>query len=261
FENISYGPDRMNVLDIYRPNRNETKLPVIVSVHGGGWVYGDKKVYRHYCLDLAKRGFVVVNFTYRLAPKHKYPAHLEDTVRVFNWIQKNTGRYGMDEKNIFAVGDSAGAHILSTYCAMCTNPEYGKTYDFISDNNFLPKAIALNCGVYDMELVKLGTSDTMALMKDVLRNGGTEEELRWVSSILHMKEGFPPTYIMTANGDFLKEQALPLKEKLDTLGTLCTLKIYGDETEELGHVFHLNMYHATGRKCNDEECAFFRGFM
>ena len=66
---------------------------------------------------------------------------------------------------------------------------------------------------------------------------------------------------MTSNGDFLREQAQPLKEKLEALGTPCVLKVYGDETEELGHVFHLDLYHATGQKCNDEECEFFKKFM
>ena len=45
-EDISYGPHKMNVLDVYRPQSVEGKMPVIVSVHGGGWVYGDKKLYR-----------------------------------------------------------------------------------------------------------------------------------------------------------------------------------------------------------------------
>jgi len=72
-ENISYGPHKMNVLDVYRPKNGSTKLPVIVSVHGGGWVYGDKELYSHYCVSLAQRGFVVVNFSYRLSPQNKFP--------------------------------------------------------------------------------------------------------------------------------------------------------------------------------------------
>ena len=55
-------------LDVYRPKLNiKGKLPVIMSVHGGGWVYGDKDVYQWYCMNLAQRGFAVVNYSYRLA--------------------------------------------------------------------------------------------------------------------------------------------------------------------------------------------------
>lgn len=103
-----------NSLDVYRPKATniEEKLPVIVSVHGGGWVYGDKEGYQYYCMSLAQRGFAVVNFSYRLAPESKFPASIIDTNLVFGWILDHAEEYGFDTENIFAVGDSAGAHML-----------------------------------------------------------------------------------------------------------------------------------------------------
>ena len=82
FDDIVYGEDKVwQSLDVYRPKATniEEKLPVIVSVHGGGWVYGDKKLYQFYCMSLAQRGFAVVNFSYRLAPESKFPASIIDT--------------------------------------------------------------------------------------------------------------------------------------------------------------------------------------
>ena len=76
---ISYGSDFVwNKLDVYYKKGTSENLPVIVSVHGGGWVYGDKDVYQYYTMHLAQMGFTVVNFSYRLAPEHLYPAALED---------------------------------------------------------------------------------------------------------------------------------------------------------------------------------------
>ena len=64
YKDIAYGKDSaMQVLDVYRPKDTEGNLPVIVSVHGGGWVYGDKELYQYYCMSIAQRGFAVVNFT------------------------------------------------------------------------------------------------------------------------------------------------------------------------------------------------------
>ena len=75
YDNIPYGRDKKwQILDVYRPKEKEGKLPVIISVHGGGWVYGTKEVYQFYCMSLAQRGFAAVNFNYRLAPGHRYPA-------------------------------------------------------------------------------------------------------------------------------------------------------------------------------------------
>ena len=72
YDDLRYGDDaQWQVLDVYRPRTAEnTPLPVIVSVHGGGWVYGDKAVYQFYCMSLAQRGFAVVNFSYRLTPQN-----------------------------------------------------------------------------------------------------------------------------------------------------------------------------------------------
>ncbi|MBQ3559181.1 MAG: alpha/beta hydrolase [Agathobacter sp.] len=261
-ENISYGPHKMNVLDVYRPAGAAPKLPVIVSVHGGGWVYGDKELYSHYCLSLAQRGFVVVNFSYRLSPENKFPCHLEDTVKVFDWVKKNATRYGMDREHIFAVGDSAGGHILALYCAMCTNPEFAAKFDFKPTENVIPKAIALNCAVLDIDVAKEGMAgSTMKLMKDVLPNKGTAEELGLVNPIAYVNEKFPPCYIMTANEDFLRAQPETFTKKLDEYKIPYTYKMYGSEFDKLGHVFHLDMRNETGKLCNDAQCDYFKSFV
>ena len=84
FDDIRYGDHAtFNVLDVYRPkNRKGEKLPVIVNVHGGAFVYGSKEVYQYYCMRLAQRGFAVVNFSYRLAPEYRFPAALIDMKEV-----------------------------------------------------------------------------------------------------------------------------------------------------------------------------------
>lgn len=261
-DNISYGMDKMNVLDVYRPKDVKGKLPVIVSVHGGGWVYGDKELYQHYCMSLAQRGFAVVNFTYRLSPEHKFPCHLKDTVKVFKWVLAHGKEYDLDLENIFAVGDSAGGHILSLFCTMCANPEYAAKYSFKVPEGFMPKAVALNCGVYDLNPEKLPAGSTMTLMKKyILPQKGTDEEFQNISTVNYITAQFPPCFIMTSNDDFLNEQPQSLLEKLDKVGVPYVYKFYGDEENRLGHVFHLDMRNETGKICNDEECAYFRSFM
>lgn len=109
YRDISYGKyGEESLLDVYCPEGTTEKLPTIVSIHGGGYVYGSKEIYRRYCMDLARRGFTVVNFNYRLAPKHRFPAPLEDTNIVMEWVCRNADTYHMDPDRIFVVGDSAG---------------------------------------------------------------------------------------------------------------------------------------------------------
>ena len=175
---------------------------------------------------------------------------------------QNAAQHGFDTNHIFAVGDSAGGHILSLFCAMCSNPEYAAKHPFKAPEGFIPKAVALNCGAYDMNPESKPAGNTLSLMKeDILPNKGTDEEFRAISPVNFITEKFPPCFVMTANQDFLIEQAPALMKKLDDAGVRYEYKLYGDDSNPLGHVFHLNMYNETGKLCNDEECEFFRKFM
>ena len=260
YDDIVYGPNRRwNVLDVYRPRGAGGKLPVIVSIHGGAWVYGDKERYQYYCMSLAQHGFAVVNFTYGLAPRFKFPSQLEDANRVFSFVLEQAERYGFDTGHVFGVGDSAGAHLLSLFCCLCTNPDYAAQYHFRAPAGFAPTAVALNCGVYEIR-VESKKDCTARLMADLLPDKGTDEELRRISPLHHVTDKFPPAVIMTAEGDFLAQAAPPMVRKLESLGVPVVYRYYGDRDHVLGHVFHCNMYSADAAQCNRDECDFFRGF-
>lgn len=263
YDDICYGTDtKWQMLDVYRPKEKAGEtLPVIVSVHGGGWVYGDKELYQFYCMSLAQRGFAVVNYTYRLAPEFQYPSSLEDTNLVFAWVMKHAEEYGMDTKNVFAVGDSAGGNLLGIYAAVLTNAEYAAQYPFRVPEGLKLNAAALNCGVYDVAMA--GDEDEMRreLMKDLLPEKGSERELALISPVNHVTENYPPVFLMTAVNDFVKMQAPAMAEKLAEKNVPFTFKLYGDKDNRLPHVFHLNMRCAEGAVCNDEECAYFREHM
>lgn len=82
--NISYGSHgKWNLLDVYYPDGTTAPLPTIVSIHGGGYVYGSKEIYRRYGMDMARRGFAFVNFNYRLAPKWRFPTPL--WIPILSW--------------------------------------------------------------------------------------------------------------------------------------------------------------------------------
>lgn len=264
FDDIVYGPEtEWNSLDVYRPKDKEGKLPVIINVHGGGWVYGDKELYQFYGMSLAQRGFAVVNFTYRLAPEFKFPSPLEDTNMVVEWMYENQEKYGLDMENVFMVGDSAGAHLCGLYSAICTNPAYAANYSFQIPCGFRPKAVALNCGAYtplgDKPLMEDG-QDT-ELMGDFLPEKGSAKERQLINVPDHVTGAFPPVYLMTCVGDFCLPQAPAMEEALKKNQIHYEFKIYGSEEAPLYHVFHVTIQEPEGQKCNDDECEFFRKMM
>lgn len=264
FDDIPYGDDpKWQVLDVYRPaDAGDRPLPVIVSVHGGGWVYGNKEGYQFYCMSLAQRGFAVVNFTYRLAPEVKFPASLEDTNLAFTWVLNHAEQYGFDTRYVFAVGDSAGGHNLAMFAAMCTNPDYAKEFSFAPPEGFVPTAIGLNCAAL---LIKMSDRQEdeffTSLMKDYLPEQGSEKEQALIHTLGHITEAFPPVFLMTAEADMLKADAAALAQKLLEKNIPFVYRYYRDAQKQLGHVFHLDIRLGATALCNDEECRFFKSFV
>ena len=257
FDNIFYGPDEQtNYLDIYLPKNHEGKLPVIVSIHGGGWVYGNKDIMQFYCMSLAQKGFAVINFSYRLAPKYKHPTPFVDTNTVFRFVLDNAEKYGFDKNNVFAVGDSVGANILALYCCACKDKGYAKELQIDIPEGFMPRAIGLNCGIYRM---KRGEIDPLldSFARVYFPNEGTEEDYDGICVANRLVEGFPPSFIVTAEGDFLSNQALPFYNILKQAGIEAEYKYYGDKEHVLKHVFHIDIKLEEARQCNEDECAFF----
>ena len=155
------------------------------------------------------------------------------------------------------VGDSAGAHNLTLYTCILTNPAYAAKYPFAVPEGFHVKAAALNCGIYQMVRSEKDTM-TPAMMKDILPQGGTDEEMALLSGVSYITQNFPPVFIMTSNEDFLNEQPELLTPVLKKLGIPFAYHFYGTKQNPLGHVFHCNIRLKIAQICNDEECSFFR---
>jgi len=261
-DNIQYGVDpHWNLLDVYRlRSAAGHKLPVIINVHGGGWIYGDKERYQYYSMQLAQRGFSVVNFTYRLAPEYLFPAPLEDLNLIAEWVLQNAEKYSMNSDKLFAVGDSAGAQILGTYAAIVSDPGFAENFSFKIPEGFRLSAIGLNCGAYKIDMSKKDELITQH-MQAYLPDKGSEKE-QWMMCVLnHITPVFPPAFITTALGDFLRNDAPLLSAKLDECNVPHVYRLYGTTENPLGHVFHCDVRLKEGWLCNDEECSFFKSFL
>lgn len=245
-------------LDVYFPDGTKGSLPTIVNIHGGGYVYGSKELYRRYGMDLARRGFSVVNFNYRLAPHARFPAPLEDTNAVMEWVCANAEEYHLDPNNLFLVGDSAGAQLASQYAAIYANPGYAKHFSFrVPAIRIL--ALGLNCGLYDLTAYK-GQSPT-GLIGDYLGPHPDWDDPR-LQVLEAIDERYPAVYLATGSHDFLKPNLRPMYDYLLSRNVKCAGKCYGtDEDDYVCHVFHVDISLQEAGQCNDDECAYFRFFL
>ena len=250
-KDLAYGKDPEQVLDIYYPVGTKEPLPTIVSVHGGAYVYGSKELYRFYCMSLAQRGFAVVNFSYRLAPKYRFPAQLQDTNSVMRYVCEHAGENFIDTGRVFMAGDSAGAQLASQYAAAVTNPAYADILN-MEIPKFRLRACAFNCGLYRPDPRR----DKLMLKRYFDDTGVLDSEQMDVFE--HITKDYPPVFIMSSNGDFLLDRVEDFADLLSMKGIENEVRIYSPKDRKLGHVFHCNMKEPYAKQCNDEECAFYR---
>ncbi len=101
------------LLDAYTPDDAVAKHPAILLIHGGGFIAGDKGFYAPMGRRLAAKGYAVFSLNYRLAPKNRYPAAVDDVQRAVRWLRAHAKTYRLDPDHIGALGDSAGGYLVT----------------------------------------------------------------------------------------------------------------------------------------------------
>ena len=152
---VKYGPGDRHLLDVFTPETGSSARPVLIFIHGGGFVAGNKRApgspfYDNVMLWAVKNGFVGVNATYRLAPQSPYPAGAEDLAAVVAWVAGKIGERGGDPARIYLMGHSAGAVHVANYVS---HPEFYKVKD-----GGLAGALMLS-GIYDPTASPLGDAE------------------------------------------------------------------------------------------------------
>jgi acetyl esterase/lipase len=112
-KNVIYGTDAGEdlLLDLAIPKGLDHAVPGIVWIHGGAWQGGSKNEFESLIRDSARAGYVAISISYRLAPKHIFPAQVEDSKCAVRWFRANAERLHLDPNRIGVVGSSAGAHL------------------------------------------------------------------------------------------------------------------------------------------------------
>ena len=120
-QNIAYGEQEWQTLDIHTPVEIQNSTPVIVFFYGGGWTQGTKEQYRFVADRLTQEGFIVVIPDYIKYPDATYPAYVEDAATATKWIVGNIEKHKENAEQLFIMGHSAGAH---TAAMLLTDRKY-----------------------------------------------------------------------------------------------------------------------------------------
>ena len=231
-------------LDIYLPPSSVKKpvagFPLIVQIHGGGWMLGDKRVILSFVdwpsvlASLAGRGYVVASINYRLSSEARFPAQIQDVKAAIRWLRVNESTYGIDPARIATWGPSAGGHLAALAGVSCgatglepegaTTPEAEKVSDCV-------QAIVAWFGVFDMATIQMQARGVSTMSREgreapewrLLGCYASEckgEQLAAASPISYADANDPPMLLIVGDSDELVpvKQTLDMTDKLKQIG-------------------------------------------
>ncbi len=138
---------RRHRLDVWRRDGVGPAAPVLLQVHGGGWMVGSKEQQaRPLMHHLAERGWVCVAINYRLSPKATWPDHLVDCKLALKWVREHIAEYGGDPEYVVVTGGSAGGHLAAMVGLTANRPEFQPGFE---DVDTQVRAMVPFYGVFD----------------------------------------------------------------------------------------------------------------
>ncbi len=249
--------DQDAFLDVYYPTaiaQKDTLLPVVVWIHGGGWVSGTKKEASNYYRILAAKEFVVVSVDYSIAPEKHYPLPLQQVNAALSFFKQNAKRFHIDAARFFIAGDSGGAHIAAQVANIISSESYSRLTGISPGiNRDELSGLLLYCGAYDVALADLN-GDYGSFLKTILwaysgkKNFKDDPLFKTASVIDYIDGNFPPCFISVGNGDPLQIHSLNLARKLDTLKVqVDTLFFPEDQQPPLPHEYQFDLDVSAGK--------------
>ena len=207
--------------DLYHPNVSSL-MPVVLMVHGGGWSSRDRSDMHSTAESLAKKGFAVLNISYRLAPQFIYPAQIQDLQLALAWLQNNATQYQFDLNRVNAWGYSSGAHLVAMLASV--NPGEAQTLTMTPK---LPKIRAVVAGGIPADLSVYPASPIIVPFLDAQRDENPAL-YKQASPINHISAGDPPIFLYHGKLDMLveKEQSINYYQALRRNGITAELYLH-----------------------------------
>jgi acetyl esterase len=176
--------------------------PVLLFAHGGGWVMGNLDTHDPLCRQLAvMSGWAVLSLDYRLAPEHPFPAAIDDLERALGWLRGGGATaHGLDPRRIAVAGDSSGGHLAAVLARRARDAGVGLAGQLLMCPVIDPDAIYPALDEYGLH------RDEMRFFWDAFAPSGVDREHPDVNPLRGDLAGLPPTVVITAELDLLRDE-------------------------------------------------------
>jgi acetyl esterase len=252
-------------LDVYRPRAGVERrglLPVVLYLHGGGFRVLSKETHWIMALAFARRGYVVFNVDYRLAPAHPFPAAVEDGCSALAWVAENAARFGGDAGRLVIAGESAGANLATSIALTTAWPRPEPFARKVWATGVRPRAVLPACGILQVSDVarfarrkrlnaylrdRLHEVEDAYLPPHVHPRGEPRDladPLLWLERAAPPERPLAPFFAGVGTADVLLDDTRRLKAALDRLEVPCRVKYYPGEI----HAFHALVWRRAARE-------------
>ena len=229
---VSYDKGKQNKIYTYcRKDLKETKKPLFVYIHGGGWISGITPMRNRYISQCAERGFYTASIGYTWAPEAIFPKQLHEIFKALDQILDTAEENNFDIDNVVIAGESAGGYYI-TYVVSCLTDKsildaLGIEFKHFDDVKI--KALVSICGCYDLQRLtdsnkEQSTFPDMKMMVPTFLGKSLAETREYLKSdeakycSPKITEKFPPTYAVWSTNDKLRYETFDLCADLDKLG-------------------------------------------
>lgn len=248
--------------DVFYPEGTIPKegLPVIIDIHGGGWMYASKDLNEYYCMELANKGYCVFSISYRLVPDVTVYEQIKDCTDALAYINSNMKNYPANKKAVMLTGDSAGGQLALYSTILNNNPDAREIFGTVDTKLNIkcllltsPVTYAKSGGWFSIYTKKMWGKDYKA--KAAYNYMDLDE-------IMELANNMPPTYFITSSGDTLAhDQTVNAYNYFADKGYECEIQDFTDlkDGKKLPHVFSvLDPFDEYGQKAIDNALDYYQ---
>ena len=249
--------------DVWRPRDVASPLPIVFYVHGGGFRFLSKDTHWIMALAFARRGYLVFNVSYRLAPRHPFPAAVEDVCAAWRHCLGRAAEWGGDASRVVVAGESAGANLATTLALSTCYRRPEPFAQAVFELGIVPRAVVPMCGILQVSdtarfarrrRIPRFVADRLEEVTEAYLFGhehATPEELELADPLRVLERGAPPErplpafFAAVGTRDPLLDDTRRLEAALARMGVTCEARYYPGEL----HAFHALVFRPNARDC------------
>jgi acetyl esterase len=257
-------------LDIYRPIHRPKPWPVVLYVHGGAFHLLSKDTHWLMGLVFARFGYLVINISYRLAPRYPFPAAIEDTCTAYRWLAHRIDQLGGDRNRVAVAGESAGGNLITSLALATAQRRNEPWARAVYDTNLVPKVALPFCAMLEVSRPER-FSERRRLPRwidGMIRDASASylhgyppghgpaielaDPLRVLESHPRLDRSLPAFFAPVGTKDPLLDDTRRLEKALATLDVPCEARYYPGGV----HAFHAMVWNPAARRCWRDALAF-----